>query len=571
MRLIERNGKIAAMNTLVIALGGIVLFWLGYKFYSRAFEKIWDIDPSRKTPAVLHDDGVDYVPAKHWTILFGHHFASIAGAAPIIGPIIALSIWGWLPSLIWIVLGTIFLGGIHDFSSLMVSLRSDGTSIANVAKTVISRRAKIVFSIFIWLTLILVIAVFVHFCANTFIIEKRIVIPTVGLIPLAMLMGFMLYDLKFNQASTTILGLSLLCGLIILGNFFPLELVKLTFRIQEFTLKLGPLQIWSIALLIYAFFASIIPVQILLQPRDYLCAFLLFAGIALGLGGLIFSHPGMKLPAFVGWKSAQGYLWPMLFVTIACGAISGFHSLVASGTTSKQILNERDARKIGFGAMIVEGVVALLALLIVGSSIANLGALREILKRGGGPIAAFGQGFAYVTKPFLGQWGGLAAITILNAFILTTLDTATRIGRYLTQELLGIKNRYISTFIVVTFGGALALSGKWSAIWPMFGTANQLVAALALIVVTSWLLSCGKSIKFTFLPALIMLATTVGALVYQIIGFIRTKDIFLAFIAFVLLGLAFYMLLEVDIILLQAFKQRTENRRQKTDDLTSDL
>ncbi|MBL7092174.1 MAG: carbon starvation protein A [Candidatus Omnitrophica bacterium] len=548
------------MNSLVIALGAVVLFWLGYRFYSRAFEKVWDIDASRQTPAVTHNDGVDYVPAKHWTILFGHHFASIAGAAPVIGPIIALSLWGWFPALVWIVLGTILFGGIHDFSSLMVSLRSGGTSIADVAKTVISRRAKIVFSVFIWLTLILVIAVFVHFCADTFVAEKRIVVPTFGLIPLAMLIGFMLYDLKFNQISTTILGLVMLAGLIILGNFVPVELVRLTFKIGEFTLRLGPLQIWSIALLIYAFFASITPVQILLQPRDYLCAFLLFGGVIIGFVGIIVTRPQMQLPAFVGWRSSQGYLWPMLFVTVACGAISGFHSLVASGTTSKQLSTEKDARKVGYGAMIMEGAVALLALLIVGSAIANLGALQRILEKGGGPIAAFGQAFASVTKPFLGKWGGLAAITILNAFILTTLDTATRIGRYLTQELLGIKNRYISTLLVIIFGGALALSGKWSTIWPMFGTANQLVAALALIVVTSWLLSRGKSIKFTLLPCLIMLVTTVGALIYQIIRFIKTGELFLVFIALALLGLAFYMLLEVDIILFRALKEKREQR-----------
>ncbi len=548
------------MNSLVIVLAAGVLFWLGYKFYSRAFTKIWDIDPRRATPATTHYDGVDYVPAKHWTILFGHHFSSIAGAAPVIGPIIALSIWGWFPALCWIVLGAIFLGGIHDFSSLMVSLRHQGTSIADVAKTVVSRRAKVVFSVFIWLTLILVIAVFIHFCANTFVVEKKIVIPTVGLIPLAMLIGFMLYDLKFNQISTTILGLAVLAGLIILGNFFPIELVKLTFRIQEFTLTVGPLQIWSIALLVYAFLASIIPVQILLQPRDYLCAFLLLAGIVLGFTGIVLTHPQMQLPAFIGWRSSQGYLWPMLFVTIACGAISGFHSLVASGTTSKQLASESDARKIGYGAMIVEGLVALLALLIVGGTMTKIGTLQQILDKGGGPVAAFGRGFAQMTKSFLGDFGGLVAITILNAFILTTLDTATRIGRYLTQELLGIKNRYISTFIVVIFGGALALSGKWSKIWPMFGTANQLVAALALIVVTSWLLSKGKSIKFTFLPALLMLATTVGALIYQIIHFIKSNDLLLVFIAIILLVLACYMLLEVDIILFRALKQRKEHR-----------
>jgi len=551
------------MNSLVIALGAIVLFWLGYQFYSRAFAKIWDIDPKRETPAVTHYDAVDYVPAKHWTVLFGHHFASIAGAAPVIGPIIALSIWGWVPALVWVILGTILFGGIHDFSSLMVSIRHEGTSIADVAKTVISRRAKVIFSLFIWLTLILVIAVFVHFCANTFIVEKKIVIPTVGLIPLAMLIGFMLYDLKFNQISTTILGLLMLGALILLGNYLPLELVKLTFRVQEFTLSVGPLQIWSILLLVYAFFASITPVQILLQPRDYLCGFLLVAGIILGFVGIGISRPAMQLPAFVGWKADQGYLWPMLFVTVACGAISGFHSLIASGTTSKQLANEKDARKIGYGAMVMEGIVALLALLVVGGAITNMGALQQILAKGGGPVAAFGEGFAKVTKPFLGEFGGLIAIIILNAFILTTLDTATRIGRYLTQELFGLKNRYISTLLVVICGGSLALSGQWSKIWPMFGTANQLVAALALIVVTAWLLAKGKSIKFTLLPALIMLVTTIGALVYQIIGFVKTEETALLFIALVLLGLALYMMLEVDIILFRAIKQRKEHRERQ--------
>ena len=550
------------MNSLVVASGAIILFWLGYWFYSRAFARVWDIDPARKTPAETHYDGVDYVPAKHWTILFGHHFASIAGVAPIVGPIIALSIWGWAPALLWIVLGTIFLGGIHDFGSLMVSLRHEGRSIADVAKTVISRRAKIVFSIFIWLTLILVIAVFVHFCANTFVAEKKIVIPTIGLIPLAMLIGFMLYDLKFNQISTTVLGLAMLGGLVIWGNFYPIQVLKFSIRVQELTLTVSPLQIWSILLLVYAFFASITPVQILLQPRDYLCAFLLLAGVILGIAGIIISHPIMQLPAFVGWKAPQGYLWPMLFVTIACGAISGFHSLIASGTTSKQLSNEKDARKIGYGAMIMEGLVALLALLITAGAVTKLSTLQQILDSKG-PVATFGLGFAQVTKPFLGDFGGLISIIILNAFILTTLDTATRIGRYLTQELLGIKNRYISTFLVVILGGALALSEKWSKIWPMFGAANQLVAALALIVVTSWLLSRGKTIKFTLLPSLIMLATAVGALIYQIIRFVKAQDLLLVFIALLLLGLAFYMLLEVDIILFRVIKQRREERTKQ--------
>ena len=254
----------------------------------------------------------------------------------------------------------------------------------------------------------------------------------------------------------------------------------------------------------------------------------------MGIIGLIISRPSLQLPPFVAWNTKQGNLWPMLFVTVACGAISGFHSLIASGTSSKQLANEKDVRKIGYGAMIMEGVVALLSLVVVASAFAKISSLSNVLNTGGGPVNAFGQGFAAVTKPFLGNFGGLVAITILNAFILTTLDTATRIGRYLTQELVGIKNRYISTLIVVLAGGALALSGKWSIIWPMFGTANQLVAAFALIVVTAWLLSRDKSIKFTIFPSIIMLVTTMGALILQLIKSFKAGDMLLVLISVIL-------------------------------------
>jgi len=280
---------------------------------------------------------------------------------------------------LWIVLGAILIGGIHDFSALMVSLRHDGTSIADVARTVISRRAKIVFSLFIWLALILVIAVFIYFCADTFVVDPRIVVPSLGLIPVAMLIGFMLYDLKFNLVSTTILGLILFFGLIVLGYYFPVEAVKFTFKVKSFAISVGGLQIWSMVLLSYCFIASITPVHILLQPRDYLSAFLLIAGIIFGLAGIIITHPVMQLPAYVGWEAPAGPLWPMLLVTVACGAISGFHALIASGTSSKQLANERDARKIGYGAMLVEGLLAILAVLIVGGTLSHL-ELQEILR-----------------------------------------------------------------------------------------------------------------------------------------------------------------------------------------------
>lgn len=518
------------MNSLVIIFITFVLFFWGYKFYARRLELLWQVDPQRKTPAVSKFDGIDYVPARNWLVLFGHHFSSIAGAGPIIGPVIAVIAWGWLPALLWIIFGTIFIGGLHDFGALMCSLRQEGSSIADIAKGVISHKAKILFSIFVWLALILVIAVFAYLCADTFVKEPRIVLPSLGLIPVAMLIGFLLYNVKAHNALTTVLGLVLLICLILWGNKLPISILQ------------GGLTIWIAVLLIYCFIASVMPVYVLLQPRDYLSSFLLFAGVAFGYTGLALSNPRITQPAYVKWNSGEGGLWPLLCVTIACGAISGFHSLIASGTTSKQLANERFAKRIGYGGMIVEGFVGVLAVLSIAAGLKgrNLQALLKEI----GPINSFAQGYAELTKTILGSYGGFIAVTILNAFILTTLDSATRISRYMTEELFGIKNRYLATIIVVSLSGSLALSGAWQKIWPIFGASNQLVAALALLVISCWLLAHKKSLKFTILPAIFMFATTVAALVIQVKKYLNDRDYLLLSISFILLVLAFYLLVE---------------------------
>ncbi|MDP2939077.1 MAG: carbon starvation protein A [Candidatus Omnitrophota bacterium] len=526
------------MNSIFIIAVSSILFFLGYKFYCKKLELLWQINPKNTTPAHSRSDGIDFVPARHWLVLFGHHFASIAGAGPIIGPVIACVLWGWLPALIWIVFGTIFIGGVHDFGALITSVRQEGRSIADIAGDTISRRAKIIFSCFVWLALVLVIAVFTYLCADTFVKEPKIVLPSLGLIPVAMLIGFMPYHLKTNVIATTILGLVLLTGLIFLGNIFPISLLE------------NSLLIWSLVLLFYCYIASILPVNILLQPRDYLSSFLLFAGVAFGYLGIFILRPKITASAYIGWKTHEGFLWPMLCVTIACGAISGFHSLIASGTTSKQISNEADAKRIGFGGMIAEGLVAILAILAItsGASSKNLIVILKDI----GPVRLFAQGYNEVANPILGGFGGFIAITILNAFILTTLDTATRIGRYLTEELLGIKNRYFSTFLVVLAGGGLALSGKWNKIWPAFGASNQLVAALALIVVSAWLFCKNKTLRFTLIPAIFMIVTTIAALVFQSINYFKGRDYFLFAVSLVLTGLALFMLMEA----YRAFKKR---------------
>jgi len=534
------------MNSLVLVIGAGFLFWLGYVVYAERIQRLFKPDSERSTPAYTQNDGVDFVPVKHWSVLFGHHFASISGAAPIVGPVLAVSIWGWAPTLIWIVLGTIFIGGVHDYCSLMVSVRHKGHSIADFAEATISRTAKFIFLSFVWVTLVLIISVFVYLCAKTMVVRPEIVLPSIGLIPIALLVGFLMYTKKSNQIWVTVLGLSGLVCLIWFGSKVPISL-----GVSD------PIKVWSVVLLIYAFVASITPVQILLQPRDYLSSFLLVAGLAFGYVGVIAHRPDLSFPAFLSWSKGTGnMLWPALFVTVACGAISGFHSLVASGTTSKQISNELNAKKIGYGGMVAEGLLATLALLVVAAAYSNVDNFRQTIATGGGPVAAFGFGYGKVTESFLGSFGGLFAVLVLNAFILTTLDTATRIGRYLTQELFKVKNRYLATLVVVALSGWLGLSGEWNEIWPIFGAANQLIAALALIVITSWLLSTRKPIRYTLLPTIFMLGTTIAALTFKIIEYIKIKNILLLSVASVLLLLAFVVLYEAIFVGIKNYKRR---------------
>jgi carbon starvation protein len=340
------------------------------------------------------------------------------------------------------------------------------------------------------------------------------------------------YNRKANNAWATILGLGLLAGLILLGS-------RISVRVE--TQNFASLPFWTIVLLGYCFIASVLPVHLLLQPRDYLSSFLLFAGVAFGYLGLLILRPAVSGPAYVGFIAKEGAIWPMMCVTVACGAISGFHSLISSGTSSKQLANERYASRIGYGGMVAEGLVAVMAVLAVCAGLR--GSLPALLKEIG-PINAFSKGYGEITKDILSGYGGFIAVTILNAFILTTLDTATRISRYLTEELFGIKNRYLATLIVVILGGALALTGAWQKIWPVFGASNQLVAALALFVISCWLLAHKKTLKFTLVPAIFMFVTTIAALVLQARKYFIAKDYLLLAIAVVLLILAFYLLKE---------------------------
>jgi carbon starvation protein len=556
------------MSSLFVAGISVFLLILGYVFYSKKVKQWIGLDDNEIPPSVAMNDGVDYVPAKHWTILFGHHFASIAGAAPIIGPVIACLYWGWLPAIIWIVAGGIFIGAVHDFIALVMSLRNQGKSITTVTESVMGKTSKILFSVFAFLALILVVAVFAAIAGKTLATTPAVVIPTFGLIIVALIVGILMYRMHLPVLLCSIIGVTLLLGLIVAGYYFPIDLgVK------------NAAAWWTVILLIYGMIASVTPVTLLLQPRDHLAGAVLYIGLFFGFLGLVITRPDMQAPSVVSFSTKEaGWMWPMMFVTVACGAISGFHSLVASGTTSKQLPRMRDARVIGYGAMIVESALAILAVMAVTAGLywksapdGAEGLVYQELSKGGNWIKAFGAGYGQLTKVFFGGLGTLVGITMLKTFIMTTLDTATRITRYLCSELLGetlgikiMKNKYVAVLLVGVLSGALAL-GNWKAIWPVFGASNQLIASLVLIVASVYLLSRNRRFLFAAVPAVIMLVTTIGALVYKTYSFITAEkaNIMLATISVILIILAIFLSVTG---LVSAIRARTAVAGRRTDE-----
>lgn len=507
---------------------GCLIFFVAYHTYGRFLNRQFNINDAVKTPAHTMRDGVDYVPARQ-PVLFGHHFSSIAGAGPIVGPVIAAAWFGWGPTLAWIMIGAIFVGGVHDYASLVMSIRHRARSIAEICRLYLNPVTYRFFLVFIWLALVYVLIVFLDLTATTFSATPEAHPHQGGTVATASLI-YILLAVVFGWAVNR-LGLSLKGGsfifvpLVFLGlvaaHFLPLNTSALPAIIHG-----DPKYTWSLILIAYCFIASITPVWALLQPRDYLSSFLLFACLGLGGAGLLISsftgHLPIQAAAFTGWSTeAHGALFPGLFIVVACGAVSGFHSIVASGTTSKQLTAETAARPIAYGSMLTEGVLALMALATV---------MVLPSQTVGNPMAVFAGGIGRFLAVFglPAQFGTAFGLLAISTFLLTTLDTCTRLARYIVEEFFGLKEprwRYLST--VLTLGPLFffafsrfpdpanpgVLLPAWKVIWPAFGTTNQLLAALALLVVVVWRRSAGKAYWFIALPMVFMIVTTTTSMI----------------------------------------------------------
>ncbi len=577
------------MVTILIAVGSFVGFLVAYHTYGRWLaRKIFGLDPQAPVPSQQLRDDVDFVPT-HKQIIFGHHFTSIAGTGPIVGPAIAV-FWGWLPALLWVVFGSIFIGAVHDFGALVVSLRNRGQTVGEVAGRLISSRARILFLLILFFSLTIVLAIFGLVIASIFKIYPESVLSVWIAMPIAVAVGFHVYRRGGRLAVPSLLALLTLYGAVYVGVYY-----------WPVSLNVGnPVVVWTMILMAYCFCASVLPVWVLLQPRDYINSHqllvalaLLTAGLAVasvsGQADLVSSAPAVAQRAPVGAPP----IWPFLFITVACGAVSGFHCLVSSGTSSKQIATEPDAQYVAYGAMLLEGALAVLVILACCAGI-GMG-IHERQSDGSITVAHTGRAaweqcynpdgnwndfklgakvgaFVNGAANFIAAIGvplkmavGIVAV-LVACFAATTLDTATRLQRYVIQELAGslslapLRNKYAATGLAVVLGGALAMipapnSGLGTGgliLWPLFGATNQLLAGLAFLVIVFYLLRRNKPVWFALPPMLLMIVTPVWALLWQMFdrqsGWYWSGDYLLLGIAFAVLLLQGWMVIEAALL-----------------------
>lgn len=541
------------MNSLWVAVFALVSFYLAYRFYAGFLsKKIFSLNADTITPAHVQEDGVDFVPTRR-SILFGHHFTSIAGASPIVGPAIAV-IYGWLPAVLWIVLGTIFLGAVHDLGSLVVSMRHQGRSIGELTCDLIGNRAGTLFLFIIFFLLLVVLAVFALVIALLFIRYPETVLPTWGTMPIAIAMGFLMHRGKLGERYAAVISVPLIYILTYLGTLYPIQFSE--------TWIGSPLQVWIILILIYSLLAAVLPVWLLLQPRDFINAQGLFLGLAFMYGGLVVLRPEIVAPAIRMEPPGAPPLFPFLFIIVACGAVSGFHSLVSSGTSVRQIDKETDARSIGYGAMVGEGILAVIAVLACTAGFKTQAAWNqhyinwETAQGLGHKIAAFVTGGSrFIAACGIPREFAQAVVgVIVISFAMTTIDTATRLQRYTIGEIgrrcriKALKNRYISGIAAVGTAYLLIVSkagGKGGMIlWPLFGTTNQVLAGLALLVITIYLRKTGKPCVYTLLPMIFVLAIALWAMISNVIRFYFTGNWFLVIAGSIIFILTLWLCLE---------------------------
>ena len=515
------------MNGLIIVLIGIVALGTGYLTYGRWLAKKWGIDPKAKTPAFTHEDGQDYVPSSKFTV-FSHQFSSIAGAGPVTGPILA-SVFGWVPVLLWLILGGLFFGAVQDFGALYASVKNEGKSIGMVIEKYIGKGGRKLFMLFCWLFTLLVIAAFTDMVAGTFVgkgvegmtAETSYANAAAASISMLFIVAAIIFGLiqkhvkKMNEIVRAIIAIALLVAMFAIGMHLPLYATK---------------SAWIYIVMAYLFMASVMPMWLLMQPRDYMTTFMLLGMIIGAVVGVVVAHPSMQLNAFNGFNVNGSTMFPTLFVTIACGAVSGFHSLVSSGTSSKTISNEKDMPMVGYGAMVVESLLGIISLVVVGAVAVNG------TKPDGTPFAIFSSGVAgFLEKLGLPvQFATVFMTMCVSALALTSLDSVARIGRMSFQELFYgdttdpakmpvwqrvLTNKYFATVITLFFGYLLTLGG-YSNVWPLFGSANQLLAALVLIALSVFLKTTGRTGWTLYAPMFIMLAVTFTALVQKTIALV---------------------------------------------------
>lgn len=531
------------MNAAWICLAGIVVFILGYLFYSKVIAyRVLGLREDEPVPARTMEDGEDFVPTnKH--VLFGHHYASIAGAAPIIGPAIAV-VWGWVPAILWVVLGSVFMGAVHDFSTLVLSMRHRARSIGAVSAEVIGPRTRTLFLLVIFFLIFMVIAVFAKAIGALFVSKPGTVIPINFEIIVALAIGYVAHKKGAKLLWPSILALISLYAMVVVGVKYP---VSLTF--------LGSHQetAWVVFLLVYSFIASVLPVWMLLQPRDYINSHELFVGLGLLVIGILVAHPMVQAPAFNPAPADAPSWFPFLFVTIACGAISGFHGLVGSGTTSKQVACATDARMIGYGAMLGEGLLALISTLAVSAGLAHWAAhYRTFAAAAHMGVTNFVVGAATFLVA-LGIPRGPSEVVVavlVVSFAATSLDTGVRIQRYILHELgeiwdvKALGNKYLASLVAVVLPLMLYLAGKESVIWPLFGASNQLLAALSLILVTVWLYKAHRPWAFTGIPMVILVVITAIAMVEQLGRFLHEGNYLLLVIGAIIFALEIWVVAE---------------------------